>query len=287
MAPLLTNKPELAKEWHPSKNGSLTPANLTLGSNKKVWWICFKGHEWRARVTDRNYRRTGCPYCSGYRVCIDNCLYTINPTLAREWHPTKNDPLIPKEVTPGSSKKVWWICTKGHEWEAVVHNRNSGTGCPYCAGRALGADNCLQTINPELAKQWHPTMNGRLTPLDVTPNSDKKAWWICGSGHEWKATISNRNRGRGCPCCAGRAVCDDNCLQTVNPFLAAEWHSEKNGSLTPRDVMPGSSKRVWWQCKRGHEWEAYIHSRSKGYGRCPYCSGRKKARLMPRSFFGK
>ncbi len=274
MASLLKNNPELAKEWHPSKNGSLEPADLTLGSNKRVWWVCTKGHEWQAKVNDRNYRKTGCPYCSGYRVCIDNCLYTINPTLAREWHPTKNAPLNPKDVTPGSTKRVWWTCTKGHEWEAVVHNRNSGTGCPYCAGKAVGADNHLQTINPELAKQWHPKKNGGLTPKDVTPNSDKKAWWICGKGHEWLATISNRNRGRGCPYCAGRAVCEDNCLQTVNPSLAAEWHFKKNGSLTPRDVMPGSSKRVWWRCEKGHEWEAYIHSRSQGFGRCPYCKSR-------------
>jgi hypothetical protein len=165
----------------------------------------------------------------------------------------------------------------GHEWAAPVRNRSRGYGCPYCAGRAVGSDNCLEAINPKLAKQWHPVKNGRLTPKDVTPNSDKKAWWICGKGHEWQATISNRNRARGCPYCAGRAVGEDNCLETVNPFLAAEWHPQKNGGLTPRVVMPGSSKRVWWRCEKGHEWEAYIHSRSKGYGRCPYCSGRKKA----------
>ena len=49
MASLLRNNSELAKEWHPTKNGSLTPADLTLGSNKRVWWICSKGHEWQAR----------------------------------------------------------------------------------------------------------------------------------------------------------------------------------------------------------------------------------------------
>jgi hypothetical protein len=169
------------------------------------------------------------------------------------------------------------LCSEGHTWEAVVRNRNSGTGCPYCAGRAVGPDDYLQTINPELAKQWHPTKNGRLTPKDVTPNSNKKAWWICGKGHEWKATISNRNRGRGCPYCAGMAACEDNCLQTLNPPLAAEWHPVKNVRLTPRDVTPGSSRRVWWRCNKGHAWEAVIHSRNKGFGRCPYCSGRRKA----------
>jgi hypothetical protein len=130
--------------------------------------------------------------------------------------------------------------------------------------------------NPELAKEWHPTKNGSLTPADLTPGSNKRVWWICTKGHEWKATISISNRGRGCPYCAGRAVCDDNCLQSFNLSGAVEWHPAKNGRLTPRDVTSGSSKRVWWRCRKGHDWEAYIHSRSKGYGRCPYRSGRRK-----------
>jgi hypothetical protein len=277
MSSLLKLNPRLAKEWHPTKNGSLRPADLTPGSNKKVWWICVKGHEWRTTVNDRNYRKTGCPYCSNHRVCLDNCLYTLNPGLAREWHPTKNGSLTSKDVTPGSTKKAWWICGKGHEWEAAVTSRDRGGGCPYCAGQKVGRDNCLQTINPELAKQWHPKKNGSLTPKNVTLNSDRKAWWICNQGHEWEAAIANRNRGRGCPYCAGRAVGEDNSLQTVNPSLAAEWHPNKNGKLTPRNVTSGSSKRVWWRCKKGHEWEAYIHSRSRGYGRRPYCGRGKKA----------
>ena len=47
-------------------------------------------------------------------------LHTINPQLATEWHPTKNSKLTPDKVTPGSGKKVWWQCKKGHEWEAAI-----------------------------------------------------------------------------------------------------------------------------------------------------------------------
>ena len=158
--------PSLLKNGIPPRMVRLEPADLTLGSNKKVWWVCTKGHEWLARVNDRDYRRTGCPYCSGRRVCIDNCLYTLNPTLAREWHPTKNSSLRARDVTPGSTRKVWWFCSMGHEWEAQVRNRSRGYGCPYCAGRAVGSDNCLEAINPKLAKQWHPKKNGGLTPKD-------------------------------------------------------------------------------------------------------------------------
>ena len=123
-----------------------------------------------------------------------------NPELSNEWHPTKNGNLTPKDVTPSSNRKVWWICDNNHEWEASVNNRNAGSSCPYCSSRALCDDNCLQTRNLELAKQWHPTKNGSLSPRDVMPNTNKKVWWLCERNHEWKAKISSRNNGTGCPC---------------------------------------------------------------------------------------
>ncbi|MBQ4558636.1 MAG: zinc-ribbon domain-containing protein [Clostridia bacterium] len=53
-------------EWNWEKNDGLglNPEILTLGSGKKVWWKCSKGHKWQARIADRNKGR-GCPYCSG------------------------------------------------------------------------------------------------------------------------------------------------------------------------------------------------------------------------------
>ncbi len=125
--------------------------------------------------------------------------------LAKEWHPTKNDSLTPRDVTPNSGKKVWWRCSKNksHEWGAIISDRNRGRGCPYCAGRKARIDNCLKTVNPQLAKEWHPTKNDSLTPRDITPFSNKKVWWLCSKNqnHEWDAIINNRNVGRGCPYC--------------------------------------------------------------------------------------
>ena len=261
--------PSLAKEWHPTKNGSLTPRDVTAGSGKKVWWLCSKGHEWLVTVNDRS-RGHGCPYCAGQKVNDENCLQALNPSLAKEWHPTKNGSLTPRDVTAFSKKKIWWQCSKGHEWPATVSNRSNGNGCPNCAGQKVNDENCLQTINPTLAKEWHPTKNGSLTPRDVTAGSGKKVWWLCSKGHEWLAVVSDRSSGNGCPYCAGRKVNDENCLQTINPTLAKEWHPTKNGSLTPRDVTAGSGKKVWWLCSKGHEWLAVVNSRSNGHG-CPYC----------------
>ena len=129
---LQVTNPSLAKEWHPKKNGTITPKDVTPGSNKRVWWICIKGHEWKAPILRRKITGSGCPYCSGYKVCNDNCLATVNPNLAKQWHPDKNNSLTPKDVTAGSNKKVWWLCEKGHEWKAVIESRTLGRGCPYC-----------------------------------------------------------------------------------------------------------------------------------------------------------
>ena len=128
-------------------------------------------------------------------------LKKINPKLAKEWHPTKNGNLTPMDVTPNSGQKVWWICDNNHEWPAKIDNRAHGTGCPYCAGQSLCRDNCLQTKNPKLSKEWHPTKNGKLTPKDVTPGSGKKVWWLCSHNHEWQANVYHRNKGSGCFSC--------------------------------------------------------------------------------------
>ena len=128
---------KLRKEWHSELNGSLTPSDVSAGSRKKVWWRCEKGHSWQAMVTSRTDKNTGCPCCIGRKpIQGETDLATLNPKLAEEWHPTLNGELKPSEVSPGSSKKVWWCCDKGHSWQATVALRSaSSRGCPTCNPR--------------------------------------------------------------------------------------------------------------------------------------------------------
>lgn len=195
---------QLMAEWDWEKNNELgfNPKELTCGSHKKVWWICTKSHKWQASISDRN-NGTRCPFCAGQKVLQGfNDLLSNNPTLAKEWNYIKNDNLKPESITANSSKKVWWICKLGHEWQAKVCHRNNGIGCPYCAGqKVIQGFNDLQTINPNLAEEWNYEKNNNLVPTVVTSNSGKKVWWKCKKGHEWQATISNRNKGFGCPIC--------------------------------------------------------------------------------------
>jgi hypothetical protein len=267
---LKIKSPWLAAQWHPSKNGTLTPDKVMPGSGKKVWWLCDKGHEWQAVIKSRTHG-CNCPFCAGHRAGKDNNLEVLRPDLAAQWHPSKNGTLSPAAVTPGSNKKVWWKCDKGHEWRTIIANRTRGNGCPFCSGNKVCKNNSLSTLRPDLTAQWHPSKNRALTPDKVTPGSGKKVWWKCDKGHEWQASISNRTRGDGCPFCSGRKVCKDNNLLTMRPDVAAQWHPYKNGTLTPDKVTPGSMKKVWWKCEKGHEWHSHINNRNKTIG-CPTCS---------------
>ncbi|MFD1445783.1 zinc-ribbon domain-containing protein [Oceanobacillus profundus] len=203
--------PSIAQEWHPSKNGNLTPEIISKWSTKKVWWMCIKGHEWEAYINNRTKRNDGCPYCSGRYATEETCLLTLNPELASEWHPTKNGDLTPRDITPNSNKKVWWLCSQNpkHEWQAVVGSRfkskADSKGCPFCSGKRASEEHNLAIANPILASEWQYQKNAPLTPEGVTPSSNKLVWWKCAQcNHEWQSSINNRNGkkiNRGCPKC--------------------------------------------------------------------------------------
>lgn len=211
-----------------------------------------------------------------------NNLRNTHPKLVDEWHPTKNGDLKPENVSKWSTKKVWWICSKRHDWEAFINNRTRRSdGCPYCSGRYATEENCLLTLNPELASEWHPTKNGELTPKEITLYSNKKVWWQCSRNpkHEWDSVIGSRVRSKsdskGCPFCAGKKANEEYNLAIVNPSLSLEWQYEKNAPLSPDNVTPSSNKVVWWKCtKCKHEWQSAINNRtSKRVNRgCPNCN---------------
>ena len=270
---------DLLRQWHPSKNGPLTPKTVTYGSKRRVWWRCEHGHEWQAAVYTRTGAGTGCPVCGGKRPCPgENDLASQRPDLAAQWHPAKNRGRTPEEVTLGSHYAAWWVCEHGHEWRAAVKTRVSGCGCPVCANRALiPGENDLAATHPDLARQWHPTKNGVLTPHDVVAGAHRKVWWRCEKGHEWRSLVSSRAQsGAGCPVCAGKVIIPgENDLHTLFPEIAAQWYAEKDGTLTPEQVSPYSNRKVWWRCDMGHPYQAVIGARTMHGSGCPYCANRK------------
>ena len=144
------------------------------------------------------------------------------PELVEQW--SQINEISPSDVSSGSHKKVWWICEKGHTWEAVIKNRALlGSGCPYCEHRAvLKGYNDLQTLFPDVAKTWSP--KNKLNPSEVSARSNAEVLWLCENGHEWKARVADRTDGHGCPYCAGQRVWKGfNDLATTHPELISEW----------------------------------------------------------------
>ena len=278
--------PELSQiYWHPTKNGKLTPANVSLKTHTKVWWKCPKhdDHEWEAAVAhisksfELNTKTKGCPFCQGSKVSKSNCLATLEPEIAKSWDNERNK-LTPYSITKCSNKKAFWKCLKGedHIWETTISNRIK-TGCPYCCGKKTSKDSSLSVKFPHIANEWHSEKNKNIFASDVTPGSNKIVWWLCVKGHEYKAKISHRALSNSkCPFCFGKKLSDERSLAFKRPDLSKEFHPAKNDStLSPSKIHASSRQDIWWLCSidSSHEWKSTVDNRNKGNG-CPYCTNR-------------
>jgi hypothetical protein len=284
---LAGQEPELAAEWHPTRNLPLTPDRVTTGSSTRVWWRCSRDnvHEWQTAIAERaRAHRTGCPYCTGRMVTATNSLAAKHPELAAQWHPTRNVELTPDHVAAGSERMVWWLCPTAtdHEWQAQPAARRHSPACPFCSGRLPSSTSSLAARNPTLAAEWHPRLNGNTTANDVTWRSQRKVWWRCprDPSHEWEAVIRNRAvLGNGCPYCSGFCASPLHSLKVKHPTVAEFWHPTNNGNLSPADVPPAAKRKVWWQCRAGpdHEWRApvYVAAAARDRAGCPFCACRR------------
>jgi predicted nucleic acid-binding Zn-ribbon protein len=221
-------------------------------------------------------------------------LADVEPQLAGEWHPTLNGDLTPVYVFPGSDKMAWWRCSKcQRDWQTTVSKRaKRGQGCRDCSAARRAKlqatperGQSLAELMPQIAAEWHPTLNGELTPSDVVPGSGKKVWWRCSKcQHEWETVVNSRARGSGCRECwlVRKAVLRATPKQgqsfgDLYPEVAEEWHPTRNGDVKPTDVKPGSNKPRWWECRKcGHEWEVAPKDRRRGE-QCPECAERQRS----------
>jgi len=216
---LLTHYPELCKGWNCDKNKK-GPECFAKNSRKKVWWICEFGHEWNSTIGSRAILNSGCPYCSGNKVLTGfNDLLTTHSKLCKEWNYKKNKK-GPEHYSKGSHTKVWWECRLGHEWESVVKKRAlNNNNCPYCSGYfIIKGETDLLTTHPELCKEWNFNKN-KQGPEFHSKGSEKKVWWICKQGHEWKAILYNRANGAGCPKCPHKS-------QTITGEILKEYFTD-------------------------------------------------------------
>jgi hypothetical protein len=195
-------------------NGTKTPADFPISSTHKACWKCpvELSHKYRksiyARIKciEQNQSRD-CPLCLKNARPPKRSLMLTDPELAAEWHPTKNGAKTPRDFTIASAHKAWWKCPvdpshsyeRSISWRSRCIKRGQNSGCSLCLQKLKS----LAVRFPEVAKLWHPTLNGN-TPDNVWPSSSEKAFWLCEEDptHSWEKEIYLVSRGARCPSCA-------------------------------------------------------------------------------------
>jgi hypothetical protein len=207
------------------------------GDRKHLRWKCNEGHEWLA--TPRTIKR-GC-WCP---VCATVASYTIND--AKKLALSRNGECL-STVYVNKRSRLKWRCYKGHEWEAAFsHVLNSGTWCPYCAGKRKHS---LEEMN-KLAE----SRGGRCVS-DKYTNSNTSLEWECGQNHRWKACYTSISRGSWCPECAGRLP-----ITIKDMKILALKHGGECLSSEYKDMRT----KLLWRCHDGHEWYAVPNNIKNG-----------------------
>lgn len=277
------NHNNLKKEWNEEKNGSMK--NYIQNSTKKVWWICskVKHHEWEATIIKRTISKRGCPICSNNTICqYDYCnsLYNYcDDKLKKQWVEEKNGSMK-NYFRKGGDKIAWWKCLKveHHVYQMGITNKlRSPIDCPYCSYRKIcPIDQCnslYYNCSDLMKKEWNEKKNGSMKKY--SKNSMIKVFWICSNDnhHEWEAIIRNRNKGDNCPICSNKKICPiDHCnslFYSCPDEIKKEWNEKKNGSI--KNFTISSGKKVWWKCKKNHEWKCRIVNRTKLGNKCVTC----------------
>lgn len=303
---IIQTHPNVASEWHPTKNGELIPNNFTSGSNKKVWWLCKEkceygcNHEWQAPIASRCGKlMSGCPFCgsNGKARCYHSSIEFLYPYISKEFHPTKNGLLKPSNISSGSGTKLWWICPKKnncgceHIWEDSVNHRClGGRGCPFCTSpqSKFCEHEVITFTHPKIMEEWDYDKNKDINPNLYSSGSRIKVWWKCkntcnnGCLHEWESRIHKRCLSdSGCPyCCIPRK---NNCIHEsiiyTHPEIVKQIHPTKNTNIDLSKITYGSSIELWWLCENTcsdgcvHEYKTTIAWKCKtDTNGCPYCS---------------
>ncbi|KAA6420388.1 MAG: hypothetical protein FRX49_09550 [Trebouxia sp. A1-2] len=215
----------------------------------------------------------------------------LRPELQRQWHHAKNQHLGDRQITTGSSLRVWWtcnLCPSGfpHEWLATVNDRqNMDNQCPYCTNNILCQHNSLLTMAPAVAAYWDTAKN-ELTPDLVMAGTAARRHWLCPKcGHSWQAMIQRKVSSQsGCPKCSkinkpwNR---QPSLTQSQHPaMLEFDFERNRRAGLDPDKITAGSAKVVHWICTKcpkdqPHLFVASARSRIALNHGCPYCASKK------------
>ncbi|PJE23848.1 MAG: lysine biosynthesis protein LysW [Mycobacterium sp.] len=274
--------------WDHTVNSQADFDTASKAATRVVAWVCPTcSCEFTCSVREM-VEHPQCPSCEDERRAAWRNEYDAlkatavadHPMLAAAW----DDPADPRRVPiAGGWELRRFRCTNGHRPRISPYTFLQ-SGCPHCRSaetRKSKATSTLAQEHPEVAAQWHPTRNGKLTPDAVVHTSKRSVWWRdAACGHEWEESVRDRNKYQRYLCPQCRTILDSLAYQF--PLLANEW-SPRN-PVTAWHVRPNGTTLFApeWVCSNDptHLWIATLTSRTNGSD-CPECreTGKSKVEL--------
>ena len=276
---LATTDPEIASQWHPTKNGNLKPSQFSRGSSIRIWWICKKGHEYQSTIlnrTGKNKKGNDCPVCnSGTQTSFSEqaVYYYVKKQFPDAINRYKSDFLGKMELDIFIPSIKWAIEYDGRAWHTKENKAREIKKYKICKEQGIklyrikesplsndGTETCDKALFTE--RIWDKNnLSQAITfllrdfsifittfPIDVDVERDK-------------FEISKY---------LDRII--EHSFAEEYPNLAKEWHPVKNASLKPDMFRSGSNRKFWWICPScGYEYEASIVHRRDGTN-CSKCA---------------
>lgn len=204
-------RPDIAAEWDYEKNFPRKPEEFMDRSGVEVWWKCKLGHSWKARISNRTCKLSGCPHC----YALMRKLHFRHPEIARTFCFEMNHGINIMDISCKADIVFWWECPDcGGVYQATAKKRVEGFECPHCkpVKKKVPYEKSLAYLFPDIAAEWHPTLNGDVTPDQIRSKTAKKYWFRCLKHPEhppWQGYLHNRtSAGRGgCPLCKLETRC--------------------------------------------------------------------------------
>ncbi len=278
---IVTVLPELAEQFHPTKNGDLKAEQLFVTDLRRVWWHCKKCNtDWQTGVSARitggygNYRMKECPYCAGTATRVP--VAQKYPQLRAKYVHEKNQKKFDKLLLSDKSKYLWHCNICNEDFPATVAaiirsllNNTAPQGCIYCAGKAVKRGKSFAALHPELMDEFDT--DNEIDPYSVSERSSMIAKWHCriNPEHKWEAEFRLRAQGfKKCPFCDIKNY--STMLKDFRPDLEKYFLKTNKYSFERYSYM--SNEIVSWKCDKGHIFEkAIIYvSRNENF-RCPIC----------------
>ena len=268
--------PDIASEWHPTKNKQLTAEKITGAYGRKVWWRCPKGHDYQARPQNRTYGNTGCPLCRPQTSLLEIRILSELEALIGQCH--WRHKINGYEIDIWSPSLMLGVEVDGYPWHLGKEkaDKQKSLVISELGGRLI---HIRHELLPKICES-DIFFSGR-TPVKQT--TDKLVESIARLGYvaidrcrEYLKSEQFINVDRYNEITSWLPNPEpEKSLAYLRPDLALEWLVEDNFPNTPASVTTGSSLKVKWRCPKGHVWAATVSNRARLNSGCPQCSGLK------------